>query len=103
MPMRSNSSRFMKARISGLAAADGLAHQTRQQIAGAAVVVPARLGLDLVGQRGGERGDVVLPGAEQHRDDVGLVLGVVADRAVAEVLGFAEAEAVRPCAASGRW
>src|SRR5215470_5003824 len=38
-----------------------LAHEAREQVAGAAVVVPARLGLGLIRQGGSEGRDVILP------------------------------------------
>src|SRR5262249_39785247 len=77
-----------------LTAADDFTDQPRQKIAPAAVVVPATFRLDLVGQGGGECRDVVLPHTKQHRDHVGFVRRVIADRTVAEGLCLAKAQPV---------
>jgi hypothetical protein len=84
----------MKGAHPGLVGPEGLAHEACEQVAGAAVVVPAGLRLGLIGQGGGKGGDVVLPDTEQHRDDVGLVFRIIAHRAVAEMLGLAEPQTV---------
>ena len=84
----------MKASVSSRSGAERVAHQPREQVAAAAVVVPARFGLGHARQAGGEPRDVALAGAEEHRDHVRLRFRVVADRAAAEMLGFAEAKPV---------